>query len=166
MSFPYVHIMLCYAYHRTYHYMICVCISFWELRTETDNSKLKQRKYRISSDFVNIMKLPTTANFVAFGNQSFRPRKVKENSLHFGITFSVEELARNLLHNQSTWKCTFQNVRKRNAPLLLTWTTLNSQKIIRLKGTSDVYLRSTILLSTILILIISRNHENNHHIYN
>ena len=49
MSLPGVHIMLHYAYHRTYHCMICVRISYWKQRTETDNSELKQSKYRISS---------------------------------------------------------------------------------------------------------------------
>ena len=48
MSFCVVHIMLRYAYHCEYHCMICACISYWELRTETDNSELKLREYRIS----------------------------------------------------------------------------------------------------------------------
>ena len=52
MSFPDAHIMLRYAYHRAYHRayhcMICVRISYWKHRTLTDNSELKQSKYRIS----------------------------------------------------------------------------------------------------------------------
>ena len=48
MSLPDAHIMLRCAYHRTYHCMICVRISYWKHRTETNNSELKQSKYRIS----------------------------------------------------------------------------------------------------------------------
>ena len=52
MSLPDAHIMLRYAYHRAYHCMICVCISYWKHTTETDNSELKQSKYRISLKLV------------------------------------------------------------------------------------------------------------------